>query len=925
MRTKLSLLVICMLWSLSALAQDPDSIPFAHAVQFGTSGSYSFFCTDVDKDGDIDLAVTNRHLWYVSIFKNNGDGTFAPNVDYGTSQVPGSVFAADLDGDGDQDLATAHGIWYPTAPANTISVLKNNGDGTFANKVDYAVPGDHHYSIFASDLDSDGDLDLIVSNSDSASLSLLKNNGDGTFAAKVDYATNTYPGPVFASDLDGDGDFDIAVGSDSDPYSQDPVSIFKNNGDGTFAAKVDYPTGGYNPWSIFVSDLDGDGDGDLAVANRATVAILKNNGDGTFAPKVEYEAGSYPRSIFAADLDGDGDQDLAVANTFDNISILRNNGDGTFATKVDYKTGSNPSNPMSVRASDLDGDGDRDLIVLDNKVSILENLTVRQPVELWVDITGRDNIRVGGFQTYQLSYANFGSADANDVILLLELERPDGYDLECHLALDTLPVDSIGWSQVPDTVSFDSKLVIPIWIGNIPSQNWKTIELYLKVSDKAGRFIPMQSSLLLARLRYQFAPQRACAEAAAELYEQALLDYGVTVHNWQEFDDLYQQKLREYRQMNQLVSFQDILVDILLEASKQGLLSALIGISDAILVSSEAAGYASSCMHDKLRLRRLLGVTPVRSSDPNDKAMLPGYDTLSHFVALENTLNYMIFFENVDSATADAEDIVIVDTLDQNLDWTTLIIGNMSHPQSCSASFDTENGIITWTCDSIMLPPDTLPPNGEGWVSFSVRPKNSLSSGTQIKNRASIKFDYNPWLYAPMDSNYVINTIDAGRPTSSVNSLPDTLDTPIFNVSWLGLDDPDGSGIATYTVYVNKGDGSYLPWLTDTTATSASYIGEYGHTYYFYCTAVDNVGHIEERPIAFDSRTTVRVFLRGDPNRDGNISVADAVYLINYLFKGGTPPNPLLAGDANCDGNVSLSDVVYLINYLFRGGSPPEC
>ena len=63
--------------------------------------------------------------------------------------------------------------------------------------------------------------------------------------------------------------------------------------------------------------------------------------------------------------------------------------------------------------------------------------------------------------------------------------------------------------------------------------------------------------------------------------------------------------------------------------------------------------------------------------------------------------------------------------------------------------------------------------------------------------------------------------------------------------------------------------------------------------------------------------------MRGDANADGAIDVADVMYLINYLFIGGSGPCPTEAGDANCDGTVDAADVIYLINYLFIGGSPP--
>jgi hypothetical protein len=63
----------------------------------------------------------------------------------------------------------------------------------------------------------------------------------------------------------------------------------------------------------------------------------------------------------------------------------------------------------------------------------------------------------------------------------------------------------------------------------------------------------------------------------------------------------------------------------------------------------------------------------------------------------------------------------------------------------------------------------------------------------------------------------------------------------------------------------------------------------------------------------------------GDPNSDAEISISDVVYLISYVFKGGTQPYPYLSGDVNCDNQVNVMDVVYLINYLFKDGPPPLC
>ena len=64
---------------------------------------------------------------------------------------------------------------------------------------------------------------------------------------------------------------------------------------------------------------------------------------------------------------------------------------------------------------------------------------------------------------------------------------------------------------------------------------------------------------------------------------------------------------------------------------------------------------------------------------------------------------------------------------------------------------------------------------------------------------------------------------------------------------------------------------------------------------------------------------------RGDLNADGIVNVGDVVYLVNYLYRGGSEPCPVEAGDVTCDGIVNVGDIVFLVNYLYRGGDPPPC
>jgi len=315
---------------------------------------------DLDGDGDLDLVVANWGSDNVSVLLNQGDGTFAGQVTYGVGYDPWAVAVGDLDGDGDPDVVTAN--W-----GGNVSVLLNQGDSTLASRVDYGV-GSRPHSVAVGDLDADGDLDLVTANYDSNNVSVLLNQGDGTFASQVTYGVGSNPQSVAVGDLDGDGDLDLATAN----RESGNVSVLLNQGDGTFASQANYGAG-YDPWAVAMGDLDGNGDLDLAVGNwSGNVSVLLNQGDGTFASQVTYIGGG--NSIAVGDLDGDGDLDLVTAiYPSHNVSVLLNQGNGIFASQVTYDVG---NDPCSVALGDLDGDGDLDLAVAnwpDHNVSVLLN------------------------------------------------------------------------------------------------------------------------------------------------------------------------------------------------------------------------------------------------------------------------------------------------------------------------------------------------------------------------------------------------------------------------------------------------------------------------------------------------------------------------------------------------------------------------
>jgi hypothetical protein len=237
-------------------------------------------------------------------------------VNYATGTNPNCVFAADLDGDGDRDLAASN------AATNNVSILRNNGDASFAAPVNYATGG-NPMCVAAADLDGDGDLDLAVPSLIDGNVRVLKNHGNATFAAGVSYFTGSQPQWVAVADLDGDGDRDLAVAN----FNDGNVSILKNNGDGTFAAATNFGAGGLLK-SVAAADLDGDWDLDLAFGRDETsILILANDGSGSFSAPTEYFAGADPFFVLASDLDGNGNLDLAVANFgSSDVSIILNCG-----------------------------------------------------------------------------------------------------------------------------------------------------------------------------------------------------------------------------------------------------------------------------------------------------------------------------------------------------------------------------------------------------------------------------------------------------------------------------------------------------------------------------------------------------------------------------------------------------------------------
>jgi RHS repeat-associated protein len=374
-----------------------------------------------------------------------------------------------------------------------------------------------------------------------------------------------------------------------------------------------------------------------------------------------------------------------------------------------------------------------------------------------------------------------------------------------------------------------------------------------------------------------------------------------------------------------------------------------------------------------------------QGSDPNDIVGPGGFGAVNFLPAI-GTLPYIINFENAPTAGGPPQVVIITHQLDADLDLDTFQLDDFGFGElfidvpearqyyqtrvdlrklttaarqdllvEVTAELDRTTRIVTWTFRTLdpetldipisprvgFLPPDTTPPEGQGFVSFSVRPEADSQTGTRIDAQATIIFDINP----PLDTNIHVNTLDLNSPISSVNPLPATSSSR-FTVSWSGRDDADGiagSGIASYDIYVSDDGGPVALWLDDTPESSATFSGELNHMYGFYAVATDAVGHVQAIPIDVQTSTTVRPDQPGDANRDGVFGPDDLILVLatnKYLtgdaaiweegdwngdgvfdstdivlaFQTGydETQNPSLAGDADRNGRFDSADIVLI-------------
>jgi len=270
---------------------------------------------------------------------------------------------ADFDGDGDLDVAIAH-EYKPNI------LLINDGTGKFSDESVRRLPQLDRDSedVLAEDFDADGDIDLLFVSEDDEINELYFNNSKGYFYS-IPFEAKGVTNSVTGNDLNGDGIFDIVLGN----TGQNFILIGDGRGGFTNETSDRLPAINDQTQDIEIGDIDSDGDLDIIVGNEDSNRLHINDGRGVFTDqskaRLPYRTGGEEtREADLGDIDGDGDLDIIFANVAfrpggnPKNRILQNDGMGSFEDITTTALSTNNDFTMDADFSDLDSDGDLDII-----------------------------------------------------------------------------------------------------------------------------------------------------------------------------------------------------------------------------------------------------------------------------------------------------------------------------------------------------------------------------------------------------------------------------------------------------------------------------------------------------------------------------------------------------------------------------------
>lgn len=381
---------------------------------------------DFDNDGNIDLVVGNTGGLYASILFGDGNGGFpgARKTSILCGNTVRGVGVADFNGDGWDDFVTANR--FANANAGNLSIVLNNGDGTFAAPVTKETGVGQEYSIAIADANNDGIPDIFCGTFLSPyKMVVLLGNGNGAFTVTTTVNEGGSPWQTVVGDFNNDGVVDVA----SCNSNTNNIGVFFGDGSGGFTTTVTLIACDSFPLAIDCGDIDGDGDLELVTScYTAAKWDLFTNTAGVFGTKKTLASSSAGSCAVLHDRDNDGDLDISGLDEIDDwVYFYKNNGSltnvptpSTPATVLSQNH-PNPFNPSTSIRFELKKDADVTLAVYDASGAFVTTLARGQYTRGAHDVnwngTDAKGTRVGsGVYFYRLEAA--GTTLTRKMVLL---------------------------------------------------------------------------------------------------------------------------------------------------------------------------------------------------------------------------------------------------------------------------------------------------------------------------------------------------------------------------------------------------------------------------------------------------------------------------------------------------------------------------
>lgn len=766
---------------------------------------------DLDNDGDIDITAISNLGDRIMVFQNNGNGNF--NEINSFKDLPSDIQAlrtGDIDNDGDLDI-----IHYSLGDKK-IGLSENLGDGVFKENViviekdvytrfnfngSGGINGGNAMKIFhLADINNDELLDIVMIN-EKRNLIWFRNNGNKQFTGPQIIDSSNRARAFHYGDLDGDNDLDIIT---APATYQERIIWYKNSNDGLNWEKIEWPNSPGLGSFMHTTDLDGDEDFDiLAVSDEEPQIIwFENDGTGNFgASKIIASPGEVPWRLIVNDLNGDRKPDI-LAEYYNQQKVVWHINEGPNGFSDENIITNSIRNPFELGIIDLNGDGNQDVLTKTNGVRTLywhKNLGNNQ-FQKGTELALKDIRNINIISSADLDKDGdielLGTARYNDEIFWYENllnfpsisgivfwdEDENGLRDSSERLLSNIPISI---SPNPLSTFTDGNGIFRFYtekdkaytISVSPDSCWqittdslKQFTLFGNVSSGLNFGFKLVSDFQVAKPRiisnftrcgfdvsfFLSVQNDGCAPIKGK-YGLVLDSLVSLVYSGLEPIEIRGDTL--FWNFEELIASETQEVPLIFQMPNAEFIGEYVQLEALAYIENENKELELSNTYEfKSEIRC--------AYDPNDKLVTPNrlanYD--ENYTLFGEPLEYTIRFQNTGNDTA--FNVIIRDTLDPHLDWSTFKTIFASHPYE---AFLYKDGQVEFSFKNIMLPDSTInEPKSHGYVTYKILPKKDLPENTVIDNTASIYFDFN----APITTNTTRNVLVSELPkTTAINDL----------------------------------------------------------------------------------------------------------------------------------------------------------